>query len=107
MTATTSRGVVGFRQRARAWRGSIPERPARLLGIVGPALAVIIFQMALFPMKLGFVLQGATIGLLTALIAIGMAMIYRANRVLNFSQAEHSAQEAHQAPGLPAAVVVD
>jgi branched-chain amino acid transport system permease protein len=101
VTGTTARGVVGFRQRARAWRGSIPERPARLLGIVGPALAVIIFQMALFPMKLGFVLQGATIGLLTALIAIGMAMIYRANRVLNFSQGDLG-----YAPGLLGVMLV-
>ena len=81
MTAT-------LRQRTRSLRGSIPDRPARALGTVGPALAVLIFQMVLFPMKLGFTIQGATIGLLTALISVGMAMIYRANRVLNFSQAD-------------------
>jgi branched-chain amino acid transport system permease protein len=77
-----------LRQRTRSLCGSIPDRPARALGTIGPALAVLIFQMVLFPMKLGFTIQGATIGLLTALISVGMAMIYRANRVLNFSQAD-------------------
>jgi ABC-type branched-subunit amino acid transport system permease subunit len=69
-------------------RGWLPERLAAALGTVGPALAILILQMVLFPMRLGFVLQGTTIGLLTALLAVGMALIYRANRVLNFSQGD-------------------
>ncbi|MEZ5167264.1 MAG: hypothetical protein R2695_12550 [Acidimicrobiales bacterium] len=60
----------------------------RLLRTAGPALAVLAVQMTFFPMNPGFMVQGATIGLLTALLAIGMALIYRANRVLNFSQGD-------------------
>lgn len=64
------------------------DRLRPLLATLGPAIAVLVAQTALFRTDLGFMLQGATIGLLTALIAVGMALIYRANRVLNFSQAD-------------------
>jgi branched-chain amino acid transport system permease protein len=37
---------------------------------------------------LGVFVQGITVGLLGALIALGMALIYRANRILNFAQGE-------------------
>ncbi|MEZ5244480.1 MAG: ABC transporter permease [Acidimicrobiales bacterium] len=59
-----------------------------MVATLGPAAAVLAVQTVLFRTDLGFILQGATIGLLTALIAVGMALIYRANRVLNFSQAD-------------------
>ena len=45
-------------------------------------------QLVLFPMPLGVSLQGFTVGLLVALLALGMALVYRANRVLNFAQAD-------------------
>jgi branched-chain amino acid transport system permease protein len=80
--------AIRLRQRIRATRGSMPERPAQILATVGPALAVLAIQLVFFPMKPGFMLQGATIGLLTALIAVGMALVYRANQVLNFSQGD-------------------
>jgi branched-chain amino acid transport system permease protein len=64
------------------------DRLRPILATLGPAIAVLVAQTALFRTDLGFMLQGATIGLLTALIAVGMALIYRANRVLNFSQAD-------------------
>ncbi len=69
-------------------RGPVPGAIGRPLAIAGPAVAIIAVQLVFFPMDIGFILQGATIGLLTALLAVGMAMIYRANRVLNFSQAD-------------------
>lgn len=67
---------------------SIQERLGPLAATLGPAAAVMAAQTLLFRTDVGFLLQGATIGLLTALIAVGMALIYRANRVLNFSQAD-------------------
>ncbi len=67
---------------------ALDDRLRPLLLTVGPAIAVLALQNAFFRTDLGFMLQGATIGLLTALIAVGMALIYRANRVLNFSQAD-------------------
>ncbi|HEY8525721.1 MAG TPA: hypothetical protein VIL48_12185 [Acidimicrobiales bacterium] len=52
-------------------------------------------QQVLFPSRSstgqylwGLVLQGVTLGLLTALVATGMALVYRANRVVNFAQGE-------------------
>ncbi|MEQ8839357.1 MAG: ABC transporter permease [Acidimicrobiales bacterium] len=64
------------------------RRLGPLATTLGPAAAVLVAQTLLFPTDVGFLLQGTTIGLLTALIAVGMALIYRANRVLNFSQAD-------------------
>src|SRR3984957_857295 len=53
-----------------------------------PALAVLAVQMILFPLPLGVTLQGVIIGLLGALVAVGMALVYRANRILNFAQVQ-------------------
>lgn len=74
-----------------ARRGATPTlpEPARAVATtLGPAAAIIVLQTVWFPADPGFLLQGATIGLLTALIAVGMALVYRANRVLNFSQGD-------------------
>lgn len=45
-------------------------------------------QVVFFPMPAGVALQGLTIGLLGALVALGMALIYRSNRIINFAQAD-------------------
>jgi branched-chain amino acid transport system permease protein len=70
-------------------------RVRRWLSTLGPALAVIVVQQVLFPSTSsdggylwGLVLQGLTLGLVTALVATGMALVYRANRVVNFAQGE-------------------
>jgi branched-chain amino acid transport system permease protein len=39
-------------------------------------------------MPLGIILQGAVFGALYALIAAGLVLVYRANRIVNFAQAE-------------------
>jgi branched-chain amino acid transport system permease protein len=67
---------------------TVRERVDPIVTTLGPAAAVMAAQTVLFRTDVGFLLQGATIGLLTALIAVGMALVYRANRVLNFSQAD-------------------
>ena len=61
----------------------------------GPAIAIVVVQQVLFPSRAsdgeylwGLVLQGLTLGLLTALVALGMALVYRANRILNFAQGD-------------------
>ena len=53
-----------------------------------PAALVLAFQIALFPLPLGVALQGVIVGLLGALVAVGMALVYRTNRILNFAQVE-------------------
>lgn len=44
--------------------------------------------MAAFPAPAGAMFQGATLGLVTALSAVGIVLVYQASRVLNFAQAE-------------------
>jgi branched-chain amino acid transport system permease protein len=61
-------------------------RQARLL--LGPALVIVAIQLLLFPVPVGMWLHGVTVGLLGALVAVGMALIYRANRILNFAQGD-------------------
>ena len=51
-----------------------------------PVGAILIFQLVVFPVPAGIFVRGLIIGLLTALISVGMALVYRANRVLNFAQ---------------------
>jgi branched-chain amino acid transport system permease protein len=53
-----------------------------------PALSVLAVQLIFFPLPLGVMLQGVIVGLLGALVAVGMALVYRANRILNFAQVE-------------------
>ena len=65
------------------------------LSTLGPALVIVAVQQLLFPSigsdgryLWGLVLQGLTLGLLTSLVALGMALVYRANRIINFGQAD-------------------
>lgn len=66
------------------------ELPAALrpLAPSGPALAIIVLQLLVFPTGIGPWVLGVVIGMLTALVALGLALIYRANRILNFAQAD-------------------
>ena len=63
-------------------------RATPLLRVAGPAALIMLVQLIFYPVPLGIVMRGVTVGLLTALIALGMALVYRANRVLNFAQAD-------------------
>jgi branched-chain amino acid transport system permease protein len=68
-------------------------RPGRLpsLDRVAPyllSLGVLGVQQLWFPVPLGIFVRGVVVGLLTALIAIGMALTYRSNRFVNFAQAD-------------------
>lgn len=55
---------------------------------LGPAIAVVSIQMLFFPMPVGGVLSGVVLGLLGSLGAVGLALIWRANRVVNFAQGD-------------------
>ena len=59
-----------------------------MLTTLGPAAVILAVQMVLFPLPLGMAFQGFILGLLGSLVAVGMALIYRANRVLNFAQGD-------------------
>ncbi|MBA3302348.1 MAG: hypothetical protein H0U26_00580, partial [Acidimicrobiia bacterium] len=59
-----------------------------MLAALGPALAIVVAQQVLFPAPAGILLRGVIVGGLTALLALGMALVYRANRFVNFAQAD-------------------
>ncbi|MCC5951937.1 MAG: ABC transporter permease [Acidimicrobiia bacterium] len=79
--STTDGGLAG-----RA--STLPPRVQRLGTICAPAAVVVVVQLLLFPLPLGMWIQGLTVGLLGALVALGMALVYRANRILNFAQGD-------------------
>jgi ABC-type branched-subunit amino acid transport system ATPase component/ABC-type branched-subunit amino acid transport system permease subunit len=54
----------------------------------GPAVAIVVVQQIAFPAPAGIVVRGVVVGGLTALVALGMALVYRANRIVNFAQAD-------------------
>jgi ABC-type branched-subunit amino acid transport system ATPase component/ABC-type branched-subunit amino acid transport system permease subunit len=65
---------------------TVRARPA--VRSFGPAIVIVAAQQVFFPAPAGIVVRGLIVGGLTALIALGMALIYRANRILNFAQAD-------------------
>lgn len=71
------------------------------------ALLFYLFQQLFWPAPIGVLIQGMVIGGLTALIAFGIALIYRANRIVNFAQGDLGVVPASLAvllivgPGLP------
>ena len=74
---------------------------------VGFACVLLFVQQILWPAPLGVIVRGMLIGGLTALISFGIALIYRANRIINFAQGDLGAAPAATAvllivgPGLP------
>ncbi|MEN3272432.1 MAG: branched-chain amino acid transport system permease protein livM [Actinomycetota bacterium] len=65
---------------------------------VAAALAFYFIQQWFWPAPIGVLVQGLVIGGLTALVAFGIALVYRANRVINFAQGDLG--------GVPASVAV-
>src|SRR3546814_15398818 len=53
-----------------------------------PVIAILVLQLVFFPVPSGVWLQGAIVGGLTALIALGMALTWRSNGVVSFAQAD-------------------
>jgi branched-chain amino acid transport system permease protein len=54
----------------------------------GPAIGLLVVTVVFFPLGTGDAALALVLGLLTSLIAIGLALIYRANRVINFAQGD-------------------
>jgi branched-chain amino acid transport system permease protein len=49
-------------------------------------IALVLVQLAWFPLPLGYWVRSLILGTLVAMLAMGMALVYRANRVVNFTQ---------------------
>ena len=60
----------------------------RLASQFAPAIGLVAVQLVFFGMPAGAWIRGVVLGLLIALLAVGMALVYRANRVINFAQAD-------------------
>jgi branched-chain amino acid transport system permease protein len=59
-----------------------------ILTTFAPAVVIAVVSLSLFPVPAGVAVEGLILGLLGALVAVGMALTYRANRILNFAQGE-------------------
>ena len=70
---------------SRGWGATQLQRAAWQLV---PAFGLVAVQLIFFGMPAGAWVRGIVLGLLTALLAMGMALVYRANRVINFAQAD-------------------
>jgi branched-chain amino acid transport system permease protein len=64
------------------------------LSFLLPLLGLLLVQQVLWPAPMGVVLNGALVGGRVALIALGIALVYRANRVVNFAQGDLGAVPA-------------
>ncbi|HUQ38855.1 MAG TPA: hypothetical protein VM030_01755, partial [Acidimicrobiales bacterium] len=74
------------------------DRVRRSAWYLAGAFAFYYVQQRLWPAPAGVVVQGMVIGGLTALVAFGLALVYRANRIVNFAQGDLG--------GLPGALTV-
>jgi branched-chain amino acid transport system permease protein len=70
--------------------GAVPRRLAFAVPLVG----LVVLQQVLYPAPMGIVLNGALVGGRIALIALGIALVYRANRIVNFAQGDLGALPA-------------
>ena len=59
-----------------------------------PAVVLVVLSEVVWGPTRGIVVQGALIGSLTAMFAVGLALIYRANRIVNFAQGDLGAVPA-------------
>ncbi len=64
------------------------------VAFLAPLAALVVFQQVVYPAPMGIVLNGALVGGRIALIALGIALVYRANRIVNFSQGDLGALPA-------------
>jgi branched-chain amino acid transport system permease protein len=69
---------------------AIPFRPhlRRLVDSLSPLVALTALAVVAWDPTLGIVVQGALVGSISALLAVGIALIYRANRIVNFAQGD-------------------
>ena len=64
------------------------QRLRPILRTFAPALVIAAISLILFPVPAGVAVEGLILGLLGAMVAVGMALVYRANRILNFAQVQ-------------------
>ena len=97
---THGTGVIGGMTGASAKRAvkRVGDLATGRFEWVVPLGAMLLFQQLFLPATLGVVVDGALYGGRIALIALGIALVYRANRIVNFAQGDLG--------GLPAVLAV-
>ena len=75
----------------RRW---VPTVPGPRVTAYLPPAAILLVQQVLYPLPAGVLVRGVLVGSVTALIALGMALIYRSNRIVNFAQGDLGAAPA-------------
>lgn len=76
-------------------RGALRGPGRKVLGVCAIVVGWIAFQTMLpAATPPGIVLEGIVLGALSALLAVGVVLVYRANRILSFAQAELGALAA-------------
>ena len=78
----------------------LPGNKETAVAAVASVAAVLGVQLILFPMPLGVWIQGAVLGLLGSLMAVGLGLTYRLNKVINFAQGDLGTAPAVLAVGL-------
>src|SRR3546814_8230826 len=78
----------------------IARRVTTLVRFGGSPALILAVQLVLFPVPLGVWVRGAIVGGATALLALGMALIYRSNRIVNFAQGDRSEEHTSELQSL-------
>jgi branched-chain amino acid transport system permease protein len=60
----------------------------RLVSALAPFVVLTALSVVVWDPTLGIIVQGALVGSISALLAVGLALIYRANRIVNFAQGD-------------------
>ena len=88
------------RQRPLRTPERLRGRASTVLTAVVAVAAVLGVQLTLFPVPLGVWLQGVVLGLLGSLMALGLGLTYRLNKVINFAQGDLGTAPAVLSVGL-------
>lgn len=67
---------------------SVPASMRPAIRTLGPAVALIALQQIVWPTSAGTFVSGAVLGAAAALAALGLALIWRANRIVNFAMGD-------------------
>ena len=90
MTAVPLRSTAA--ERVASWTENPDVKFGAALGL--GVLGFLTFVAVLYPAPVAVLLLGLVLGSLSALVAMGLVLVYRANRIINFAQGELGAAAA-------------
>ncbi len=60
----------------------------RVIDSAAPLVLLVVLSVIVWDPTLGIIVRGALVGSISALLAVGIALVYRANRIVNFAQGD-------------------